>query len=278
MSATRTRSRLPRTVHAGAAITLFFVFAALLSLWWTPYDTQHIAVIDRLQGPSLAHPFGTDQLGRDVLSMLMRGAATSLGVALIAVGIGVVAGGALGLWAAARGGYVDEIIMRGNDIVFAFPSLLLAILICTVFGPGAVNAIVAIGIFNIPVFARVVRAEANRLWVREFVLAARVAGKNTLAISLEHIVPNLASPLSVQIAIQFSLGIVAETALSYVGLGTQPPLASWGRMLGDAQTLTALAPSLALFPGLAVVASVLGCNLLGEGLRAHLDPRSAPHH
>jgi peptide/nickel transport system permease protein len=157
--------------------------------------------------------------------------------------------------------------MRGNDLLFAFPSLLLAILITAVFGPGAVNAIIAIGIFNIPVFAKVSRAGALDRWTRDYVLAARVAGKGSLQIAWEHILPNLRGLLVVQGTIQFSLGVIAEAGLSYVGLGAQPPMTSWGRMLNDAQTLTALAPSLALFPGLAVVLFVLGLNLLGDGLR-----------
>jgi peptide/nickel transport system permease protein len=164
--------------------------------------------------------------------------------------------------------------MRGNDLVFAFPSLLLAILITSVFGPGAVNAIIAIGIFNIPVFARVARGGALQLWTRDYTLAARVAGKGPLRISLEHILPNLVGLLAVQGTIQFSLGVIAEAGLSYVGLGAQPPTPSWGRMLNEAQTLTALAPTLALFPGLAVLSFVLGLNLLGDGLR-HRRERAA---
>ena len=163
--------------------------------------------------------------------------------------------------------------MRSNDLVFAFPAILIAILITAVFGPGAVNAIIAIGIFNIPVFARLSRGAALSLWQREFVLAARVSGKGAFRISAEHILPNILNTLIVQATIQFSLGILAEAALSYVGLGTQPPMPSWGRMLSDAQTLIALAPHLAIFPGLAIVFTVLGLNLLGDGLRDILDPR-----
>lgn len=265
------RHSLPLTL--GASLSLAFIALALLSSVWTPWDPATIAVIDRLQPPNARHWLGTDQLGRDVLSMLMQGAATSLGVALVAVAVGAGLGTPLGLWAAARGGWVDELIMRGNDVVFAFPSLLLAILLTTLLGPGAVNAILAIGIFNIPVFARVVRAGARSLWPREFILAARVAGKGAWRISWEHILPNLTGLLWVQLSIQLSLGLLAETGLSYVGLGTQPPLPSWGRMLADAQTLSAQAPTLALFPGIAVVLAVLGFNLLGDGLRDRFDPR-----
>ena len=251
----------------GALLTGFFVSVALLANFWTPYDPAVLSIVDKLQMPSVHHWLGTDQLGRDVLSMVMAGATTSVGVALLAVLIGASLGIPLGLAAAAGGGALDEFIMRGNDLVFAFPALLLAILITAVFGPGAVNAIIAIGVFNVPVFARVTRAGAMQQWTQDYTLAARIAGKSKLRISLEHIVPNLLSLLSVQIAIQFSLGIIAEAGLSYVGLGAQPPTPSWGRMLNDAQTLTALAPSLAIVPGMTMLLFVLGLNLLGEGIR-----------
>jgi peptide/nickel transport system permease protein len=251
----------------GAAVTAAFLGMAVLAHFWTPYDPTLLTIVDKLQQPNAHHWFGTDQLGRDVLSMIMAGAENSVGVALLSVLIGLTVGVPCGLWAAARRGLVDDAVMRGNDIIFAFPSLLLAILITAVFGPGALNAIIAIGIFNIPVFARVSRGGALDLWNRDYVLAARVAGKGALLISAEHILPNLAGLLVVQGTIQFSLGVIAEAGLSYVGLGAQPPTPSWGRMLNEAQTLTALAPSLALFPGLAVVSFVLGLNLLGDGLR-----------
>jgi peptide/nickel transport system permease protein len=180
----------------------------------------------------------------------------------------------LGLAAAAyRGGLLDEFIMRGNDLIFAFPSLLIAIMITAVFGPSAVNAIIAIGIFNIPVFARLSRGAALPLWTRDFILSARVAGKGYARISVEHILPNITNLLVVQGTIQFSLGILAEAGLSYVGLGVQPPTPSWGRMLAESQTLISIAPHLALFPGFAILLTVLGLNLAGDGLRDLLDPR-----
>ncbi|MEA3138913.1 MAG: peptide/nickel transport system permease protein [Gammaproteobacteria bacterium] len=266
-------SASPRNVslRAGAIITGLFVIAALLAHFWTPYDPRALAIIQKLQPPNAHHWFGTDQLGRDVLSLIMVGAQTSVGVALLSVVIGLFVGVPLGLLAAARGGAIDELLMRGNDVIFAFPSLLLAILITAVLGPGAVNAIIAIGIFNIPVFARVTRAGALQLWTRDYALAARVAGKGPLRISWEHMLPNLLAVLAVQGAIQFSLGVIAEAGLSYVGLSAQPPTPSWGRMLNEAQTLTALAPFLALFPGCAVLLFVLGLNLLGEGLRRRAE-------
>lgn len=258
----------------GFALTALFIVAAVLSFLWTPYDATALAIADKLKSPSSLHWFGTDHFGRDIFSMIMVGARTSIAVAFVAVGIGIAAGVPLGLWAAAKqGSLVDEIIMRANDLVFAFPALLIAILITAVFGPSAINAIIAIGIFNIPVFARLARGAALTLWTREYIFAARVAGKGAVRISAEHILPNIMNLLIVQGTIQFSLGILADAALSYVGLGAQPPTPSWGRMLADAQTMISLAPHMALFPGAAIVLTVLGLNLMGDGLRDIFDPK-----
>lgn len=267
------RMRIPLAFLVGAALTALVIAMALISFVWTPYDVEAIRISDKLLAPSAAHLMGTDYFGRDVFSMIMVGARNSLAVALVAVGIGVGVGAPLGLLAAARSGPVDELVMRTNDLIFAFPALLLAVMITAVFGPGAINAIIAIGIFNIPVFARVSRGAALSLWTREYVQAARTAGKSKTLISLQHILPNLASLLVVQAAIQFALGIVAEAGLSYLGLGAQPPMPSWGRMLSEAQTMIGFAPWLAIFPGLAIVVIVLGLSLMGDGLRDLLDPR-----
>ena len=265
---------MTRNLWLGAALSSLVVLAALVSFVWTPFDHAAMNIPEKLQAPNAVHWLGTDHFGRDIFSMIMVGARTSIAVALVAVGIGMGIGVPLGLAAAARrGSWLDELIMRGNDLIFAFPSLVIAILITAVFGAGAVNAIIAIGIFNIPVFARITRGAALSLWEREFILAARVAGKSAARISVEHILPNVANLLIVQGTIQFSLGILAEAALSYVGLGAQPPTPSWGRMLADAQTLVSLAPHLALVPGVAIILTVLGLNLLGDGLRDYLDPR-----
>ncbi|MTI01314.1 ABC transporter permease [Roseibium sp. RKSG952] len=265
---------MSRNLILGAALSSLVLLAALISFIWTPYDYAAMNIPDKLQPPSAQHWFGTDHFGRDMFSMIMVGARTSIAVALVAVGIGMALGVPLGLTAAARkGSWLDELIMRGNDLVFAFPSLVIAILITAVFGAGAINAIIAIGIFNIPVFARITRGAALSLWEREFILAARVAGKGAARISAEHILPNVANLLIVQGTIQFSLGILAEAGLSYVGLGAQPPTPSWGRMLADAQTMVSFAPHLALIPGGAIIVTVLGLNLLGDGLRDFLDPR-----
>ena len=262
-----------RSFVVGLAITLAIALMALVSFAWTPYDVADLVVSDRMKPPSGAHWFGTDHFGRDILSMIMVGSRNSIAVALVAVGIGMGIGVPLGCWAAARGGWLDEAIMRLNDIVFAFPALLSAIMITAIFGPGAVNAIIAIGIFNIPVFARVARAGALALWPREFILAARASGKGATLITVEHIFPNIANLLLVQGTIQFALGVLAEAGLSYLGLGAQPPMPSWGRMLFDAQTRMVVAPYMAIFPGLAIVVTVLGLNLLGDGLSDVLDPK-----
>ena len=265
---------MSRNLILGGLLTSVFVIAALLSFVWTPDSVEAMNITNRLKPPSTDNVLGTDHFGRDILSMLMVGARTSIAVALVAVGIGMGLGVPLGLAAAARrGGMLDEVIMRMNDLIFAFPSLVIAILITAVFGPSATNAIIAIGIFNIPVFARITRGAALSLWKREFIMAAQVAGKTRTRISVEHILPNVANLLIVQGTIQFSLGILAEAGLSYVGLGAQPPIPSWGRMLADAQTMVSLAPHVALIPGLTIVAMVLGLNLLGDGLRDALDPR-----
>jgi len=266
--------RISAALIVGGLLSALFILAALVSYVWTPFDVEKMAVVARLKPPGAEFWFGTDHFGRDIFSMVMVGARTSIAVALVAVGIGAVFGVPLGLLAAAnRGAWYDELIMRFNDLVFAFPALLLAILFTATLGPGAVNAILAIGIFNIPVFARLARGAALSLWTREYIMAARAAGKGPARISAEHILPNILNLLIVQATIQFSLAILAEAGLSYLGLGAQPPIPSWGRMLSEAQTMIYVAPWFAIFPGLAIVLTVLGLNLMGDGLRDWLDPK-----
>ena len=248
-------------------------FAALLSLVWTPYPPAAIDVPHKLLAPSAAHWFGADALGRDVASEILAGARVSLLVGVIAVGIGLGFGVALGLIAASVKGVVEDAIMKACDFAFAFPALLLAILLTATYGPGVVNAIAAIGVANVPVFAKLTRAAANGVLAREYALAARAAGRGPFAVAFDHVLPNIAAPLIVQATIQFAIAILAEAALSYLGLGAQPPLVSWGRMLADAQAWLYVAPRLAVFPGLALAFSVLGLNLLGDGLRDALDPK-----
>jgi len=260
---------------AGGVLTALLAAMALLSLVWTPYPVAEIDIPSKLQPPSAAHWLGTDSLGRDIASQILVGAQNSIVVGVIAVGIGLGFGVLLGCVASARRGWVEELIMRGSDFAFAFPALLLAIMLTAIYGPGLVMSIVAIGIFNIPVFARITRGSANAVWAREFVLAARTAGKGPVRITLDHVLPNIASVLIVQATISFATAILAEAALSYLGLGTQPPQPSWGRMLNEAQTLMFQAPLLAVYPGVAIVLSVLGLNLLGDGLRDLMDPKLA---
>lgn len=264
---------LSRSLMIGCIITSLLIAMALISYLWTPFSPTGLNIKDKLQGPSSVHWFGTDAFGRDVFSMIMVGARNSIAVSIIAVAVGAGIGIPLGSYAAARGGFIDGIIMRSTDLAFAFPSLLTAVIITAIFGPGAVNAMIAIGIFNIPVFARVTRGASLGLWKREYVMAARCAGRSDIAITLDHVLPNIGHVLIVQATIQFALAIVAEAGLSYVGLGTQPPMPSWGKMLNDAQTYIYDAPWLAIFPGLAITFAVLGLNMLGDGLRDTLDPR-----
>lgn len=259
----------------GSALVLLLLVTAAISLIWTPWPPSELDIPHKLALPSAAHVFGTDSLGRDVTSLIMAGARNSILVGVIAVAIGLVLGTAIGTLAAAVKGWVEEVAMRLSDFTFAFPAILSAIMLTALFGPGIVNSIIAIGIFNIPVFARVTRASANAVWTREFILAARVAGKSRSQITLEHVLPNILPVIIVQATIQFATAILAEAALSYLGLGTQPPQASWGRMLNEAQNLMFQAPRLAIYPGIAIALSVLGLNLVGDGLRDLLDPRLA---
>jgi peptide/nickel transport system permease protein len=259
----------------GGVLIALLILTALLSYVWTPYPAAELDIPNKLLLPGSAHWLGTDSLGRDIVSLLIVGARNSIAVGVIAVGIGIAFGVALGLLAAARRGWVEEAVMRFSDFTFAFPALLSAIMLTALYGPGLVTSIVAIGIFNVPVFARITRAAANGVWAREFVLAARACGKGAMRITLEHVLPNIVAILVVQATIQFAVAILAEAALSYLGLGTQPPQPSWGRMLNEAQTLMFKAPLLAVYPGVAIALSVLGLNLMGDGLRDLLDPRLA---
>jgi len=264
-----------RSFAIGAVLTTLLVLAAALSLVWTPHDPYDIDMGAKLLAPGAKHWLGTDPYGRDIVSLLLVGARASIAVGFIAVGIGLVIGTAFGLLASAKRGWWEELIMRLADFGFAFPAILSAIMLTAVFGPGMVNAIIAIGIYNIPTFARITRASANAVWSREFVLAARACGKGSFSITMEHVLPNIASVLIVQATIRFAIAILAEAALSYLGLGTQPPQPSWGRMLSEAQTLLFQAPMLAVYPGVAIALAVMGLNLLGDGLSDLFDPRLA---
>jgi peptide/nickel transport system permease protein len=261
----------------GGLLVFLLVFAAALSLFWSPWPPADLDIPNKLAEGSAQHWFGTDSLGRDIASQLLVGSQNSIMVGFIAVGIGLLFGVTLGLWAAARPGWVEELVMRGADFAFAFPALLMAIILTAIYGPGLLISITAIGIFNISIFARISRGAAKAIWSREYVTAARTAGKGALRITIDHILPNIASVLIVQATVQFAIAILAEAALSYLGLGTQPPQPSWGRMLNEAQTQLFRAPMLAVYPGAAIALSVLGLNLMGDGLRDLLDPKMARH-
>jgi len=262
-----------RSFVIGIILSFIMLLTGVVSLFWTPYSVELLDIPHKLQGTSTAHWLGTDHFGRDVFSMLMVGAWNSMLVSVFAIGFGAGIGVPLGALAAAKRGWVEETVMRFNDFAFAFPALLTAVMLSAVYGPGTINAVLAIGIFNIPVFARITRGSALSIYKREFILAARTSGKGEIRIAMEHILPNIASVLIVQGTIQFALGILAEAGLSYLGLGTQPPMPSWGKMLSESQTMMFFAPQLAILPGLAIVLTVLGLNLLGDGLRDILDPR-----
>ena len=257
----------------GLSATLFFALLALLSLFWTPYPITEISIARRFATPGAEHWLGTDKLGRDMLSLIMSGALTSFTVGAMAVIIGAGIGVPLGLAAAIYGGPVDWVVLRFSDLAFAFPAVVIAILIATLMGPGASNAVIAIGIFNVPVFAQVARGGALAIATLDFVAAARLAGLSRPMIALRHLLPNIASLIIVQSTIQLSQGILAEAGLSYIGLGTQPPATSLGLMLSDAQSLFLIHPWLSIAPGLAIVMVVIALNIAGDGLRDALDPR-----
>ena len=263
-----------RALGVGLLITALIVGTAVCSLVYTPRDPLHMELAARLEAPSAAHPMGTDQYGRDLLSRVMRGAIASLAVGAVAVGIGMAVGVPLGASGGWSGGWLDEVAMRLVDAVYGFPAVLSALLIAAAFHPGVLISMVAVGIAYVPVFARLTRANVLALRVQEFVTAAQALGARDGAILWRHVLPNTVSPLIVQATISFPLAILAEAALSYLGLGTQPPHPSWGLMLRDAQNFLQLSPWYAIFPGAAIALAVLGFNLLGDGLRDLLDPRA----
>ncbi len=264
---------LPPTLLAGGALTLLALLAALLSLVWLPWPIDAVDMNHKLLPPSAAHWLGTDAYGRDVAALLLAGARASLAAAALAVALGLAAGAALGLLAAALRGWVEQAIMRVADFAFAFPAILTAIMLAAIRGPGLGVVVLAVGIYGIPAFARVTHAAASQAWAREYTRAARALGLGPWAITWRHVLPNIAAPLTVQATSRFATAVLAEAALSYLGLGVQPPQPSWGRMLAEAQSLMFDAPLLAVWPGLAIALTVLGLNLLGDGLRDALDPR-----
>lgn len=257
----------------GSVLVGLVVAAAALSLIWTPFDPIRVVPRQRLQGPAWPHVLGTDGFGIDIASQLLIGARTCLVVGIISVGLAAAVGVPLGMVAGQIGGWVSDLIMRATDVAYAFPALLLAILLAAAFGASTLTAMVAIGVATVPAFARVARAGTLQVMASDFVLAARCSGTSGWGVAWRHVGPNIAPVIGVQASVGFAMAILAEAALSYLGLATPPPTPTWGRMLRDAQQFLFVAPLQALWPGLAIAVAVLGFNLLGDGLRDRLDPR-----
>ncbi len=267
----RRRVNLPLVI--GGTLIAFIALLAILAPLLTTYDPAAIDPARRLEPPGAAHPLGTDRLGRDVLSRILYGGRIAVAVGLVAVIIGAGGGVTLGLISGYRAGRLDAILMRAVDGLMAFPALLLAIMVVAALGPGHLQTMAAIGVVLIPVFARLARAQTLAIRGQEFVLAARALGARDGAILLSHILPNIAGPLLIQTTVAFSGAVLAEASLSYLGLGTQPPMPSWGGMLQEARDVLFVGPWMAIWPGVAIAAAVLGWNLLGDGLRDLFDPR-----
>ncbi len=259
----------------GAAVALGFALAALLAPWVAPYDPEAIALGANLQGPSRVHPFGTDSLGRDVLSRTIWGARISLTIGFVSVGLAMAGGVPLGALAAWRGGWPDRLVMRAVDVLLSFPTILLAIVVITIFGPGLGNAMLAIGVAQVPLYARLTRAAVLRVKAQPFVEAARAGGAGEWRLLLRHALPNCLPPLLVQSTLMFATAILSAAYLGFLGLGAQPPTPEWGTMLAKARDFLRTAPHVSIFPGLTIMLTVLGLNLLGDGLRDVLDPQTA---
>lgn len=268
------KSKISLALVIGGLITATFIIAGLLSLVWTPAVPTRMNIAQKLKAPLDYGLLGTDHFGRDLLSLLMVGAWNSLSIALMAVAIGAIIGVVVGITVAALRGWTERLVMRLCDIIFSLPPLLSAMMLGAVIGSGRYTAIIAIAVFMVPVFARMTLAAAKQLWARDFVLAAVALGRGKLAVSLVHVLPNLSGLIVVQVAIQLGMAILTEAGLSFLGLGMAPPAPTWGRMLAESQTYLTTAPWMALFPGLAIVCFVSGLNLLGDGLRDYLDPKS----
>lgn len=268
--------RLARNLSGavGLALVCFYLIVSLLGVaGFTPYPPAEQHARDRLKPPGEQYLMGTDLFGRDLASRIMAGAANSLRVASLSVLLSGTVGILLGITAGFVGGWVDTLVMRLMDVFFAFPALLLALVIVTVLGPGLDNAIIAIGIVYTPIFARVARAPVLSVKEMEYVVAARCLGAAPWRLLFRHILPNMLAPLIVQVSLALSWSLLTEAGLSFLGLGAVPPAASWGVMLSESRGIAENAPWLMIYPGLAIMLGVLGFNLLGDGLRDVLDPR-----
>ncbi|TLQ01107.1 ABC transporter permease [Nesterenkonia salmonea] len=260
-------------IIAGGTLVGLVVLMALVSLVWTPQDPTATGATNRLEGPSAEHWLGTDGLGRDIASMVLAGSRVPLLVGLGTVCVGFLIGVPYGIAAALTERGAGLWMMRGNDIAQAFPALLLAIILAAVFGVSTGTAVIALGLGLAPGVARVVRSGTLQVLSRDYALAARAAGRGSIYLALRHVLPNIRGIIIVQATVGFAIAVLAEAALSFLGLGTPPPTPSWGRMLQDAQSVLNIAPLTVLWPGMAVAITVLGFNLLGDGLRDRFDPR-----
>lgn len=257
----------------GVVLVAVVAALAIIATVWTPYDPTLVVPSRRLLPSSAAHPLGTDGYGIDILSRIMIGSRICLLVGVIAVGIAATVGVPLGLVGGMAGGWVSELVMRATDVLYAFPALLLAILLAAALGGSTWTAMAAIGIATVPAFARVARAATLQVMASDYMLAAKASGTGALASAVRHVLPNIAPVVGVQASVSFAIAILAEASLGYLGLSTPPPTPTWGRMLRDAQNYMFSDPVQALWPGLAIALAVLGFNLLGDGLRDYLDPR-----
>jgi len=261
------------TAKLGLAIILLNIFIAIFAPVLTSYDAERANLSEILLPPSRTHPLGTDELGRDILTRIAYGSRISLTLGTISIGIALLGGLSLGVVGAYFGGWLDLVIMRFIDVILAFPPLLLAIVIVSILGPGIRNAMIAVGIALLPVYARLVRAEVLSNKAREFVVAARAVGAGDARIMVRHILPNSIAPIIVQSTLNVATAILSAAALGYLGLGAQPPTPEWGTMLTKGRLYLQVAPHVTTFPGLAIVITVLGFNLFGDGLRDALDPK-----
>lgn len=267
-------AKWPLALKVGALLVSLVIAGALLSYVWLPHNPDETDFLKRLQPPSSEHLLGTDHFGRDLLARILVGARSALWVGMVAVSIGLGCGLVFGLWSGYTGGWLDRIIMFVLDAVYSVPAILLALLLAAAWGPGATGAMVAVGIWAVPVFARLARASTLSIKAQPFVEASWALGASHLRVMRREVLPNILAPLIIQASLIMAVAILVEAALSYLGLGVQPPTASWGRMLRDAQGFMQFSPYPMLVPGVAIMLTVLGFNQLGDGLRDYLDPHS----